>query len=101
MKIPSNVDYVIKLPPERLIRLRVLKPPLLGTRKGVYICEGYAITPTRFVAIITTCECSGFTAVRFMTMRDWYGCLHETCNTCKDSTQVNFSKRKTKGWGYL
>jgi hypothetical protein len=101
MKLPDDVQYVIKLPPERLTQLRKLKPPLLGARKGVYVCEGYAITPTRFVAIVATCECSGFTTVRLMTMRDWYGFLHETCRVCKDSKQVVFYARKTKGWGYL
>jgi hypothetical protein len=105
MKIPDDVQYVIELPPERLQRLRTFSLPLIGSRKGVYVCEGYAITPTKFIAIVATCECSGFTAVRFMRFLDWYGCAHKNdiCKQCFKKAEVPAPepKRGPKGWGYL
>jgi hypothetical protein len=107
MKLPNNVEYVIELPPERLYRLRTIKPPAVGARKGVYVCEGYAITPTRFVAIVATCECSGFTLVKYMYLVDWAARTYsdERCRICSKPVETRFQsqspKRKILGWGYL
>ena len=99
MKLPDNVEFVATLPPERLRRFRSLPPPFVGARRGVLLCEGYAITPKRFHSIVATCECSGFTAVRFLPLDKWYGYAHTRCNVC--GVSVDYFKRATKGWGYL
>jgi len=99
MKLPDDVQFVVKLSPERLNRFRGVKPPYVGKRRGVLLCEGYAITPKRFHSIVATCECSGFTAIRFITLAKWYGYAYTRCNIC--GVGVDTARRPTKGWGYL
>lgn len=109
MKIPDDVEYVVTLSPQRMNRFGELRPPMVGDQKGLFLCEGYAITPKRFIAIVATCECSGYTTVKFLSRSAWYGNSRMQCRTCgvnmdsRTRKKKKYGKymRKTKGWGII
>ena len=106
MKLPDNIQWVVSIPPHILKYRYNRRPnPPVGAEKGVARVEGYGITDTKFVCIVTTCRCSGYTAVRFRTRPDWFGSGMSRCYICNPYKlkEVHKPKPKTtiKGWGII
>lgn len=104
MKLPDNIQWVVSIPPHILkYRYSRVKNPPVGTEKGLSRVEGYGITDTGFVCIVTTCRCSGYTAVRFQTRKDWFGASQTQCRICNPVKPKEVRKPKTtiKGWGIM
>lgn len=105
MKIPDNIQWVVEMP-TGILKWRPdrMKNPVVGTRKGLLQVEGYGITDGRFYCIVATCECSGYTAVRFMRRSDWFGRLHQICQICrrnKPKPKVPKPRYSHNGWGIV
>jgi hypothetical protein len=106
MRLPKDdMQWVIEVPSHLLKRPGTVKTPAVGSRKGVLQLEGYGVTATRFICLVATCKCSGYTAVRFMGRREWFGYAQNRCRVCeifgKPRRLRPELKTAPKGWGIM